>query len=169
MKVYYPFYLRFVVALVIVLWIHMPVEAMANHSTSTQLESLAGSKHSLEDYQGKKAVVHFFATWCHPCQEEMPYIVSFSDRIEQNGVPFIPIHLTKLDSDLSQLQSFLTHYQASFDPWLDRSGDMMNQYHVVGIPTTLFLDENGNVEQRIDGMLPIDQAESFISRIKKEN
>ncbi|MDQ0207899.1 TlpA disulfide reductase family protein [Alkalicoccobacillus murimartini] len=162
----------FVVVVLVCLVICSPLQVWAgssSHSSSTPLVSLAGIEKTLADYKGKKVVVHFFATWCHPCQEEMPYIVSFSNQLKENGAVFVPIHLTKMDSDLGQLQSFLTHYEADFDPWLDEKGEMMQQYHVVGIPTTLFIDENGVVEQRMNGMLPQHEAESYIESIKKKS
>ena len=159
------------VILVLLLPVHLATaeQQLTNEAAGMKLESLAGEMKSLNDYQGKKVVVHFFATWCHPCQEEMPYIVSFSKRVQEAGAMFVPIHLTHLDQDLSQLHSFLTYYQADFDPLLDTSGEMMNTFHVIGIPTTLFMDEKGQVTQRIDGMLPEELANSFLEQVKKVN
>lgn len=139
---------------------------MDEKAANIQLKSLTGETTALKDVKGEKAVVHFFATWCHPCQEEMPYIVSFAKRVQEEGAAFIPVHLTQVDSELEQLHSFLTYYQANFDPLLDKEGEMMNTYSIVGIPTTLFLDENGQVEKRINGMLPQEAAETFLKQIK---
>ncbi|MFK3937282.1 TlpA family protein disulfide reductase [Alkalihalobacillus sp. NPDC078783] len=146
-----------------------PHQAVAAEKQVIQIEtkSLSGQAKTLDDFKGQKVVVHFFATWCQPCQEEMPDIVEFSKKLEQEGVGFVPIHLTKVDPDLEQLLAFLSHYQASFDPWLDQTGEWMNKYHIVGIPTTVFLDEQGKEVQRINGMLPSDIASSYIMANKK--
>ncbi|TSB46110.1 TlpA family protein disulfide reductase [Alkalicoccobacillus porphyridii] len=138
-------------------------------ATEITLESFAGELKSLKDYRGKKVAVHFFSIWCHPCQEEMPYIAEFAKRVEEAGGIFIPVHLTKVDQGTNQLQAFLTHYQADFDPLLDKKGEMMNMYTINGIPTTIFLDENGQVEKRINGMLPKEAADAFIHQVTTRN
>ncbi|MEK4565667.1 TlpA disulfide reductase family protein [Alkalihalobacillus sp. FSL R5-0424] len=146
-----------------------PHQAVAAEKSVNQIEtkSLSGQAKTLEEYKGRKVVVHFFATWCQPCQEEMPDIVDFSKKLDQEGIGFVPIHLTKVDPDLEELLAFLNHYQAPFDPWLDQTGEWMNQNHIVGIPTTIFLDEEGKEVQRVNGMLPPDIASEYIKANKK--
>lgn len=143
------------------------MEAAGKQTNQIETKSLSGQAKTLEDVKGQKAVVHFFATWCQPCQEEMPDIVEFSKKLEKEGIGFVPIHLTKVDPDLEQLLAFLNHYQAPFDPWLDQNGEWMNEHGIVGIPTTVFLDEQGNEVQRINGMLPPEIASRYIETNKK--
>ncbi|TES50942.1 TlpA disulfide reductase family protein [Shouchella lehensis] len=108
-----------------------------------------------------KTVIHFFATWCYPCQEEMPAIVSLSNQIkEQSKSQFIPINLTSSEKSVKELTPFLQQYGATFDPLLDHNGSLQKEFQIFGVPTTIVINQNGVITQRING--PITKEE-FLS------
>lgn len=120
------------------------------------LRTLEGDTVSLEDYRGKKVIVNFFASWCPPCQDEMPLLVDFVNRMDKEKMQFIAINLTSQEKNNKDVQLFMDHYRADFTTVLDTDGDLMKQYQIIGIPTTLIIDEDGIIEKRINGMLTAD-------------
>ncbi|MFA9457211.1 TlpA disulfide reductase family protein [Halalkalibacter sp. AB-rgal2] len=126
------------------------------------LHTLSGKNVSLNDYRGQGIVLHFFATWCAPCQEEMPLIVALDERLKKAGRELVVVNLTSQEQSKSEVKPFLDYFRASFDPMMDEEGDVMELYEVIGIPTTLVIDEDGIVLERINGMLSEEIIDSVI-------
>ena len=116
----------------------------------------------MDDYLGQPVVVNFFATWCHPCQEEMPIIVEMEKRLKEKGAAFVAVNMTSQESSKDEIAPFLQHYRATFDPLLDKDGEIMKKYQIIGIPTTLVIDENGIIVQRINGGLTFELMEDLV-------
>ncbi len=135
---------------------------IGNLSVNISGQTLSGAHFDLEDLRGKQVVVNFFATWCHPCQEEMPLIAELEKKLTANDVTFVAVNLTNQERSLLEIPPFLRHYGVEFDPVLDSDGKIMNDYHIIGIPTTLVINEEGMITQRIDGMLTEQIIEDLI-------
>ncbi|MED1561245.1 alkyl hydroperoxide reductase [Alkalihalobacillus alcalophilus ATCC 27647 = CGMCC 1.3604] len=135
---------------------------IGNQALPIEGKTLRGDGFHLQQLQGKLVVVNFFASWCHPCQEEMPLIVDLERKLKENGSEFVAINLTSQERSLLDVKPFLDNYQASFDPVLDSDGKIMQDYQIIGIPTTLVIDQNGLIVQRIDGMLTPEIIEDLI-------
>lgn len=127
-----------------------------------ELTTLQGKQVSLADYTGQPVVLNFFATWCHPCQEEMPVIVEMEKRLRDKGAAFLAINMTSQEQSKSAIKPFLEHYRAYFDPLLDEDGEIMKKYQIIGIPTTVVIDEQGMIIQRINGGLSYGMMEDLI-------
>ncbi|MCL7749161.1 TlpA disulfide reductase family protein [Halalkalibacter alkaliphilus] len=127
-----------------------------------ELTTLNGEKVALGDYLGQPVVVNFFATWCHPCQEEMPIILEMEKRLKEKGAAFLAINMTSQERGKEEIRPFLQHYRATFDPLLDVEGEVMKKYQIIGIPTTIVIDEQGVIVQRINGGLTYDLMEDLV-------
>ncbi|KHF38815.1 TlpA disulfide reductase family protein [Halalkalibacter okhensis] len=127
-----------------------------------ELTTLSGEEIALGDYLGKPVVVNFFATWCHPCQEEMPIILEMEKRLKEKGAVFLAINMTSQERSKEEIRPFLQHYRATFDPLLDVEGEVMKKYQIIGIPTTIVIDEQGMIVQRINGGLTYDLMEDLV-------
>ncbi|WP_059103991.1 TlpA disulfide reductase family protein [Shouchella shacheensis] len=186
MKKKYLLRLCLLTAIVLVGWFHLKTESIFRHveviadanleTASAQvgelapgftLSTLGGSTASLEAKEGRYTVLHFFATWCHPCQEEMPIIVEMAKRLETQGDQFIAVNLTSEDTGKAELRTFLKHYDATFDPALDKEGEVLDEYQIIGIPTTIVLDSQGEIIQRINGAMSPSMVEDL--RPMREN
>ncbi|WP_368503790.1 TlpA disulfide reductase family protein [Alkalihalophilus sp. As8PL] len=134
---------------------------VGNEATSFELTTLGGETVALNDYHGTPVVINFFATWCPPCQEEMPVIVEMEKRLTNQGAKFIAVNMTSQETSKAEVTPFLKHFGANFDVLLDESGDVMDTYQIIGIPTTIVIDENGIIVQRINGGLSYSMMEDI--------
>ncbi|KKB33536.1 redoxin domain-containing protein [Bacillus thermotolerans] len=120
-----------------------------------ELTTLAGETVKLSDYQGKKVILNFWATWCPPCKAEMPHMQNFYEENKDKGVEIVAVNLTDLDNGRSEIESFVKEYGLSFDIPLDEKGTIGTQYQAFTIPTSYVIDSNGIITQKIIG--PMDE------------
>lgn len=118
-----------------------------------ELLNLEGKKVSLEDYRGQKVILNFFATWCPPCQEEMPLLVNLDEQIKDKNIVMLGVNMTSQERNANDVRPFLSQYKAKYDVLFDVDGNVMKNYHIVGIPTTFLVNEKGIIEKRINGIV----------------
>ncbi|WP_209125850.1 peroxiredoxin [Alkalihalobacillus sp. BA299] len=118
-----------------------------------ELLNLKGEKVSLEDFRGKKVILNFFATWCPPCQEEMPLLVNLYEQLKEKNIIMLGVNMTSQERNANEVRPFLSHFKAKYDVVFDVDGKVMKNYHIIGIPTTFIINEKGIVEKRINGLV----------------
>ena len=68
-------------------------------------------------------------------------------------ITVIGINLSTQEKDLSQVDQFIKHFQIEYDVLYDGEGLALEEYQLIGTPTTLFIDENAKIVERINGMI----------------
>ena len=116
-----------------------------------QLEDLDGQSVSLSDFQGKPVLLNFWATWCSPCRSEMPYLQEIYEEWSSQGLVMLTINIGESHSKVS---NFLQTYNLSLPVLLDTKSSVAQEYNITGIPTTLFIDKDGVIQQKIIGAFP---------------
>lgn len=104
-----------------------------------------GEKVTFYEMQGKPMVINFWATWCPPCCAEMP---AFDKLYEEYGgrIEFMMINLTDGQRDTKEtVRVFISENGYSFPVYLDSDMTASYAYGVQSIPTTLFVDADGNL------------------------
>ncbi|MDM5320106.1 TlpA disulfide reductase family protein [Bacillus altitudinis] len=107
-----------------------------------ELKTLDGQTASLSDYQGKKVLVNFWATWCKPCRTEMPDLDAI--RSEYDQVEVLAVNLTTTEKSVDHVATFADELKLSFPILLDQKG-IQARYQVLSYPTTYILDEKGRI------------------------
>ncbi len=106
-----------------------------------ELVDVDGDKHRLSDYRGKPLIINFWATWCPPCREEMPSMNRAWSKVKDD-VSMLAINVGE---DEDTIFIFSADYPIDFPVLLDRSGDVIREWPVKGLPTTFVLDREGNI------------------------
>lgn len=109
-----------------------------------ELLNLSGEKVRLSDYRGKKVFLNFWATWCGPCEIEMPYMESFYKRNKDlENVEIIAVNMTKSEANVENVQEFADNYGLTFPVLLDNKGEVEDLYKIISYPSTYLINEDG--------------------------
>ncbi|MDD4956400.1 MAG: TlpA disulfide reductase family protein [Candidatus Omnitrophica bacterium] len=115
----------------------------AGKGADFSLKALNGSEVRLSDKlgPGKKAVLVFFATWCPPCQREVPYVNDLNTR---KGADIAVLGVNIQESP-AKVSSFAESKKINYTVLLDADGEVANSYGVRSIPTIIALDGDMNI------------------------
>ncbi|KWB31413.1 redoxin [Burkholderia cepacia] len=106
-----------------------------------RLEALDATPVPVQRFAGKPVVVNLWATWCPPCQREMPILAQ-----AQQVHPGMTVLMVNQGEDAQAVRAFLEQKGLRFDHvLLDRTLHAMQAYGSRGLPTTLFFDAKGNL------------------------
>ncbi len=137
----------------------MPVEDF-------HLTDLDGKTQSLSQYRGKIVLLNFWATWCKPCTTEMPAMQACYDKLRDKG--FVVLAVNELEDD-AKVREHIKQYGHTFPVLMDRDNKVANQFGVFGLPVSVFIDEQGRVQEYIKGGLLTEQKiEEVVARIQKQ-
>ncbi len=112
------------------------------------LTDLEGKSWTLKELKGKVVLVNFWATWCPPCQKEMPDLEALYKRFENQG--FVVLAISE-DEETSKVAPFIAERKLSFPVLLDPGQKVNNLFQVDGIPKSFVYDRDGKlVSESID-------------------
>ncbi|MHB8134180.1 MAG: TlpA family protein disulfide reductase [Anaerolineaceae bacterium] len=114
-----------------------------------ELKDLQGNTQKLSNYTGKPIMINFWASWCKPCQVEMPAIQnSFQEHYP--NIIFLSVNSTKQDS-ISAVSEFVKNKQLDFPVLLDIQNAVGSLYRIQALPTTYFINSKGVIQEIIIG------------------
>ena len=106
-----------------------------------QLSDLDGQLLRLQDQRGKVVLLNFWATWCHPCLQEMPTMEQLLQTLQQR--PFV-MWAVAMKEEREKVAPFMDKHHFQFTVLLDRDGAVSARYNLRGLPTTYLIDCHGN-------------------------
>lgn len=114
-----------------------------------ELPDLDGKTRSLGEFKGKVVFLNFWATWCKPCEEEMPSMQQLYAALQ--GKPF-EIVAVSIDKDGPEaVREFVKNYGVTFTVLHDRKGRIKELYKTTGVPETFIIDQNGVIAEKVWG------------------
>jgi len=122
-----------------------------------------GKKLTLDASKAKLTALHFWATWCVPCVDELPMLAD-AQEIFGPKLQILPVALD--GKNTAKVQKFLKgHKLESLPVLLDPTAKTPKTAGLKGLPGTLFIDNKGNIIARADG--PLDwQRDDVVSFLK---
>jgi len=130
------------------------------------LPDMSGKMHALADYKGKWVIVNYWATWCPPCQEEIPDLVSFHDSHKDTDAVVLGINLEDVGQE--QLESFVDSFMISYPILRSEPLATTPLGPVPGLPTTYIVAPDGSPVARQVGPVTSKQLEDYIASKKKQ-
>jgi thiol-disulfide isomerase/thioredoxin len=103
------------------------------------------------DLSNKKLLINFWATWCQPCREEMPFLQELSDNLDPREYAIIGV---SIDDDSNLVKEFLLEYNIRYPNFLDENGEIASErLDIKVLPETLLISSRGIILNRITGKL----------------
>ncbi len=111
------------------------------------LPLVGGETIDLASLKGKPVWVNFMATWCPPCQDELPLMGGFAARYEDTGLVVLAVDIKE---DEAVVQAFFQDMNLFFPVALDADGAAQAEWGAVALPVHFWVDKDGIVR---DGAL----------------
>lgn len=127
-----------------------------------------GEAVSLNDLRGKPVVVNFFASWCGPCEMEMPYFEEFYQEYGDR-VTFMMVNLCAYGNDTKDAaKQMIADGGYTFPVYFDTKGEAVVKYSVRSMPTTLFISTEGELKGKQIGALDRETLRSVVETMTQE-
>ena len=123
-----------------------------------------GGPVSLEGLRGRVVLINFWATWCKPCEDEMPAMERLYRVLRDDGFELVAVSVDA-EKDLDVVRQFRERMAISFPIALDPDKKISELYQTMGFPESLLIDRNGRVVERYVGPRDWDH-EVYLNRIR---
>ncbi|MDL4840757.1 thiol-disulfide oxidoreductase ResA [Aquibacillus rhizosphaerae] len=131
-----------------------------------QLKQLNGDAETLNlaDLEGKGIMLNFWATYCKPCEDEMPYMQSLYPKYKDD----IEIVAVSVDATQLVIDRFVDNYNLTFPILHDNKEQVMDLYNVGPLPTTYFINPDGEIVEVVSGPLTLERLDGYLQQILPE-
>ncbi len=125
------------------------------------LKNLDNQEVSLSDYKGKVVFLNFWATWCAPCRQEIPYFIDLVDKYGKDG--FVVLGIALDPREFEKVPGFVDQMGINYPILLDETGISQLYGGIRSIPTTFVINREGKAINRIVGSRPHAEFEKLIN------
>ena len=127
------------------------------------LSALTGETAALSQYKGQVVMVNFWATWCGPCQQEMPLLDQMYKKYKVAGFTLLGV---SVDKDAAPVKDLMARRPVSFPVLQDPANQVRKAYHVDEMPSAVIIDRKGEIRYIHRGYKPGDENE-YQDRIRQ--
>jgi thiol-disulfide isomerase/thioredoxin len=120
-----------------VLLLGAAVIATVSAASATDAEPLDLARH-----RGRVVIVDFWASWCKPCRQSIPWLNTMRERYGASGLTIIGVNV---DAERADADRFLRDVPIDFEIVFDPKGDLAKQFKVQGMPSSYVFDRTGKM------------------------
>lgn len=138
-----------------------PKAPAAGSKIDFQLPSVDGRKLGPKSFPGQVVVVDFWATWCGPCRLQAQILEPVYRDLKGRGVQFLAANVGETPEDVKK---FLKTTPFPFPVLLDPDQEVATKMGVLGLPTLLVVDKQGNISYLESGLTDGDTLRALIKK-----
>ncbi len=126
-----------------------------------ELERIDGGTLRLSELRGKPVLVNFWATWCAPCELEMPDIQKYYEQYPGQ----FEVVAVNADEPLRSVANFATDIGVTFPVVLDPGLKVQALYRPRGLPTSFLIDADGHVRAQHIGLMSEKNLAQYLKQV----
>jgi len=107
-----------------------------------------GEDFAFKQYSNKVVYIDFWASWCAPCRESMPFLEKLYQNYNEQGFEIIAINIDEIKSDAKQ---FIHDFPISYSNMYDPKGEIGKKLNIKSMPTAYLIGRDGKVIVRHSG------------------
>lgn len=130
------------------------------------LPSVTDGKFRLSSLKGKIVVLDFWAVWCGPCTDSMPFFQKLQDTYRTEGLEVVGLHVNDRIPPTEEIKDFLDDLGVRYQNVVSTT-EVDDSYLVYAMPTTYILDRSGVVQKRHIGFNPKTAPERIERDVKE--
>jgi peroxiredoxin len=138
------------------------VGASASIAPSFSLPSRSGDIVALDKLKGQVVMINFWASWCGPCQQEMPLLDKMYKRYSPLGFTLLGVNV---DEQRTGAETVLAKVPVTFPVLFDQENKVSKLFAVQAMPSSVFIDRKGTVRYVHHGYKPGDESE-YLNQIR---
>jgi len=136
-----------------------------NQDINFTLEDIKGKEVSISDFQGKKVFINFWATWCPNCKVEMPHMQTIWEEFGEEVV----VVAVDIGESKDAVQKYIDKEEYTFKVLLDEKNEIAGKFGITAVPTSILLDENGNLIYGVRGAMSYESMVKFVKGELRES
>lgn len=130
------------------------------------LNDASGRPIRLSESRGKVVLLNFWATWCAPCKQEIPWFIEFQQSNRQRGFAVLGV---SMDEDgWSSVKPYIDESRVNYPVMIGNAETARLFGGVDSIPLTLIIDRSGRIAAVHNGLCTKNEYESDISAVLNE-
>ena len=152
------------IAAVVVFSSRAPVsrQAVGGGAPDFRLPDLSGKEVSLSDFKGQVVLVDFWATWCGPCQEELPDLIALHQKYKDKGFTVLGVDMDAMGKKV--VGPFVEDNKIPY-PVLLSGADAPPGYDIAGLPAAVLVDRKGRLVRSYVGQRSLAEFSSDVEAV----
>jgi peroxiredoxin len=122
--------------------------AIGEPAPDFSLPTLEEREIGLGKFKGKVVLLNFWASWCAPCQEELPELEKIYRKYQERGFEVIGVNIDKKQANA---EKFVRRFGLTFPVMLDPESAVVGEYRAHAMPMSYLIDQEGVIRQLFFG------------------
>lgn len=133
------------------------------------LKDLNGNDVSLSDFKGKVVLVNFWATWCEPCQVEIPWLIEMQQKYSSKGFTILGVDVDDEGNNVVSAYTAKERFNVNGEklpmnyPILRGNDAVADKFGgLLGFPTSFLISRDGKIVKKVQGLVDYDEIKNAI-------